>query len=171
MRAFRFDRMLAGTVLAAAVAVPSLSPAAPRVETVYPAPPSLNGRVIRHHEPVEAPPAATRAQAQPREAAPLPPPAPQPAATRPEPAPAPAREADTKSGIDLSGALDRMFSASDAQITPKLKEFVTSKQFDKRVERPADRRAIEVSTPRAATRRCGSATAASPRRPRPRSSR
>src|SRR6185312_12025553 len=144
MRAFRFDRMLAGTVLAAAVAVPSLSPAAPRVETVYPAPPSLNGRVIRHHEPVEAPPAATRAQAQPREAAPLPPPAPQPAATRPEPAPAPAREADTKSGIDLSGALDRMFSASDAQITPKLKEFVTSKQFDKRVERPADRRAIEV---------------------------
>ena len=126
MRATRFDRLLAGTVLAAAVAVPAFVAAAPRVETVYPAPPSLNGRVIRHHEPAHEPP-----------------PAPQPAAARPEPAPAPepAREADTKSSIDVSGALDRMFSASDAQITPKLKEIVT-KQL--RVDRPADRRAIEA---------------------------
>ena len=126
MRATRFDRLLAGTVLAAAVAVPAFVAAAPRVETVYPAPPSLNGRVIRHHEPAHEPP-----------------PAPQPAAARPEPVPAPepAREADTKSSIDVSGALDRMFSASDAQITPKLKELVT-KQL--RVERPADRRAIET---------------------------
>ena len=126
MRATRFDRLLAGTVLAAAVAVPAFVAAAPRVETVYPAPPSLNGRVIRHHEPAHEPP-----------------PAPQPAAARPEPVPAPepAREADTKSSIDVSGALDRMFSASDAQITPKLKEIVT-KQL--RVDRPADRRAIEA---------------------------
>jgi len=151
MRATRFDRLLAGTVLAAAVAIPSLMQAAPRVETVYPAPPSLNGRVIRHHEPAQEPPLTDRAQALPqRDAAPLPPPAPQPAAARPEPMPAtppvrePAREAESKSGIGLSGALDRMFSASDAQITPKLKEIVTSKQFDKRVERPADRRAIET---------------------------
>jgi L,D-transpeptidase YcbB len=151
MRATRFDRLLAGTILAAAVAIPSLMQAAPRVETVYPAPPSLNGRVIRHHEPAQEPPLTDRAQAlHQRDAAPLPPPAPQPAAARPEPMPAtppvrePAREAESKSGIDLSGALDRMFSASDAQITPKLKEIVTSKQFDKRVERPADRRAIET---------------------------
>ena len=143
MRATRFNRLLAGTILAAAVAVPTFVAAAPRVETVYPAPPSLNGRVIRHHEPAQEP----RAQALPpqREAAPVPPPAPQPAAVRPEPLPArdpaPAREADSKSGVDLSGALDRMFSASDAQITPKLKELVT-KQL--RVERPADRRAIET---------------------------
>ena len=146
MRATRFDRLLAGTILAAAVAVPTFVAAAPRVETVYPAPPSLNGRVIRHHEPAQEP----RAQALPpqRDAAPVPPPAPQHAAVRPEPAPAgepaPVRDADSKSGIDLSGALDRMFSATDAQIAPKLKEIVTSKQFDKRVERPADRRAIEA---------------------------
>jgi murein L,D-transpeptidase YcbB/YkuD len=145
MRPYRFDRLLAGTILAAAVAAPSFAQATPRVETVYPAPPSLNGRVIRHHDPVDAPPPATRAQAEPRDAAPLPPPQPQPAATRREPAaaPAPAQEAESKSGVDLAGALDRMFSASDAQIAPKLKELVTSKQFDKRVERPADRRAIE----------------------------
>jgi murein L,D-transpeptidase YcbB/YkuD len=146
MRATRFDRLLAGTILAAAVAVPTFVAAAPRVETVYPAPPSLNGRVIRHHEPAQEPPPAARAQALPprHEAAP----APQPAAVRPEPAPvpepAPAREADNKSSVDLSGALDRMFSASDAQIAPKLKEIVTSKQLDKRIERPADRRAIEA---------------------------
>jgi murein L,D-transpeptidase YcbB/YkuD len=146
MRATRFDRLLAGTILAAAVAVPTFVAAAPRVETVYPAPPSLNGRVIRHHEPAQEPPPAARAQALPprHEAAP----APEPAAVRPEPAPAlepaPAREADNKSSVDLSGALDRMFSASDAQIAPKLKEIVTSKQLDKRIERPADRRAIEA---------------------------
>src|SRR3569623_1877031 len=105
MRATRFDRLLAGTILAAAVAVPTFVAAAPRVETVYPAPPSLNGRVIRHHEPAQEPP-APRAQA-------LPPP----------------REAETKSTIDL-GALDRTFAASDAQITPKLKEMITSKQLD-----------------------------------------
>ena len=81
MRATRFDRLLAGTILAAAVAVPTFAAAAPRVETVYPAPPSLNGRVIRHHEPVQEPP-APRAQALPpqREAAPVPPPAREPAA-------------------------------------------------------------------------------------------
>src|SRR3569623_2925973 len=146
MRATRFDRLLAGTILAAAVAVPTFVAAAPRVETVYPAPPSLNGRVIRHHEPAQEPP-APRAQALPpqREAAPVPP-APQPAAvSRPEPAPepAPAREAETKSTIDL-GALDRTFAASDAQITPKLKEMITSKQLDKRIERAADRRAVET---------------------------
>ena len=61
MRATRFDRLLAGTILAAAVAVPTFVAAAPRVETVYPAPPSLNGRVIRHHEPAQEP----RAQALP----------------------------------------------------------------------------------------------------------
>ena len=130
MRATRFDRLLAGTVLAAAVAVPAFVAAAPRVETVYPAPPSLNGRVIRHHEPAHEPPPAARAQALPprRDAAPVPPPAPQPAAARPEPVPAPepAREADTKSSIDVSGALDRLFSACDALISPMLLLIVTN---------------------------------------------
>ena len=124
MRENRFDRLLAGTVLAVAVAAPGLAIAAPRVETVYPAPPSLNGRIIRHQEPMQEPPPAARAQALPRqrEATPVPP-APQPAAVRPEPAPSPSRqrEADSKSGIDLSGTLDKLLSASDAQITPKLK--------------------------------------------------
>src|SRR6185437_14841777 len=123
MRENRFDRMLAGTVLAVAVAAPGLALAAPRVETVYPAPPSLNGRIIRHQEPMQEPPPAARAQALPRQRDSAPVPPPQPAAARPEPTPAPepAREADSKSGIDLAGALDKLLSASDAQITPKLK--------------------------------------------------
>ena len=58
MRENRFDRLLAGTVLAVAVAAPGLALAAPRVETVYPAPPSLNGRIIRHQEPMQEPPPA-----------------------------------------------------------------------------------------------------------------
>jgi murein L,D-transpeptidase YcbB/YkuD len=146
MRENRFDRLLAGTVLAVAVAAPGLALAAPRVETVYPAPPSLNGRIIRHQEPMQEPPPAARAQALPRQRDSAPVPPPQPAAARPEPTPAPepAREADSKSGIDLAGALDKLLSASDAQITPKLKELVTSKQLDKRITRPADRRAVET---------------------------
>jgi murein L,D-transpeptidase YcbB/YkuD len=134
----RFDRLLAGTVLAVAVAAPSLATGAPRVETVYPAPPSLNGRVVRHREPTQAPPPAHVQM--PREATPLP--EAQPAAVRT--APEPAQAADAKSGIDLPATLDRLLSASDGQIASKIKEMVASKQLDRRVGRPADRRAIET---------------------------
>ena len=143
MREMRLDHFLAGTVFAMTVAMPCFASAAPRVETVYPAPPSLDGRVIRHRQPAQVPP--TRAlppQTQTRDAPPLPPV--QPAALRPEPAPAPepARAAEARSNVDLA-ALDRTLSASDAQITSKLKELVTSKQFDRRIDRPAERRAVE----------------------------
>jgi len=44
MRKFRFDRLLAGTMLALSVGMPGIAPAAPRVEAVVPLPPSLNDR-------------------------------------------------------------------------------------------------------------------------------
>jgi hypothetical protein len=44
MHEFRFDRLLAGTVLALSVGVPGLAAAAPRIEAVVPPPPSLNDR-------------------------------------------------------------------------------------------------------------------------------
>ena len=53
MFSVRFDRLLAGTMLAAVMAVPSPAPAAPnRVESARPLPPSLNGQIIRHRAPL-----------------------------------------------------------------------------------------------------------------------
>ena len=133
MRKQRFDRLLAGTMLALIVAAPTLAFAAPdRVESVVPPPPSLNGQTHR------------------REAAPVPPPPVlpvQPAASEPEPraqAPAAPRDADNAGNFNIRGALDKIFAASDVQITGKLREIVTSKQFEKRIDRPAERKAFET---------------------------
>ena len=149
MRQTRFDRLLAGTILAATVAAPTFAIAAPRFESAQPEPPSINGRVIVHRrQPAPLPP-DTRAQAQPREreATPVPPPparheiAP-PAAAEPE------QKAETKPvsepGIDVRGTLDKLLSASDAQISDKLKQLGTSKQLGHHAERPAERRAVET---------------------------
>jgi murein L,D-transpeptidase YcbB/YkuD len=46
MREFRFDRLLAGTVLALSIGVPGLAAAAPRVEAIVPLPPTLNERIV-----------------------------------------------------------------------------------------------------------------------------
>jgi len=122
MRKNRFDRLLAGTALALIVAAPTFAGAAPdRVESVVPLPPSLNGQTPRH-----------------REAAPAPPPAPetQPAAAAPQ-------NSDSGS-FSIRGTLDRLFGASDAQIGDKLREIVTGKQFERRVDRLPERKAIEA---------------------------
>ncbi len=133
MRKQGFDRLLAGTMFALIVAAPTLAFAAPdRVESVVPPPPSLNGQTNR------------------REAAPVPPPPALPvlpAAAEPEPraqAPAAPREIDNGENFNIKGALDKIFAASDVQITGKLREIVTSKQFDKRIDRPAERKAFET---------------------------
>jgi murein L,D-transpeptidase YcbB/YkuD len=135
MRKDRVDRLLAGTMLALIVAAPALAIAAPWIESVVPPPPSINGQPLRH-----------------RDAAPVPPPAPPPAAAppvaTPEPmaqAPAPAAPRDAGAGsLDIKGTLDKLFAASDAQITEKLREIATSKQIEKRVERAPERKAIET---------------------------
>lgn len=77
MRKNRFNRLLAGTALAAAIATPTMSPAAPdRIESVRPPPPSVNGQVIRHRAPpTQTPPNIIPVR---RETAPVAAPAPQP---------------------------------------------------------------------------------------------
>ena len=136
----RYDRLLAGTVLALIVAAPMHASAGPRVDSVGPPPPSLNG-----HSPIFRQ----------RDAAPVPPPqhaAPAPAETRrlapaapPEesrvqaPAPAP-REA--QSGM-IKSTLDKIMAASDGQISERLRAVIAAKQLDRRIENAADRQAIE----------------------------
>jgi len=110
MRNTRFDRLLAGSVLALIVGVPGASFAAPRqVETMAPLPPSLNGRSVVHRDVAPHAPQAVEPKA--------------PAA------------ADT--------ALDKIFAASDAQISERLRSMMSSKQIDRRIERAPDRKAVE----------------------------
>jgi murein L,D-transpeptidase YcbB/YkuD len=136
----RFDRLLAGIALALIGVASSFAVARPRVESVGPPPPSLNGhRSLPRREAPPAPPASERIVPSEPTAAPLPTPAPavaqQPAATAP-------REA--QHGFDIKGTLDRLFAASDTQIADKLRAIVVAKQFDKQVERMPDRKAIEA---------------------------
>jgi murein L,D-transpeptidase YcbB/YkuD len=141
MFSVRFDHLLAGTMLAAGLAAPSPAPAAPdRVESARPLPPSLNGQIMRHRAPLSEQAPSREAMPQ-RE--PVPVPKPEPAAAQAAPPPAPAFEQNADKGIDLRGTLDRFLSASDAEIGAKIKDAVMSKQLDKRVSRPADRKAME----------------------------
>ncbi len=142
MRKERFDRLLAGTMLALIVTTPTLSIAAPdRVESVRPLPPSLNGRPLRHRDAVPTPPPQQQQQQriiqvpEPRAEAPT---APEPIAQTPAP-----REPDAAIA-DIKSALDKPLAASDAPITERLREFITSKQIDKRIERAPERKAIET---------------------------
>jgi L,D-transpeptidase YcbB len=137
----RYDRLLAGTVLALIVAAPMLASAGPRVDSVGPPPPSLNGHnpIFRQRDaaPVPPPPQYT-APAETKRLAPAAPPEEQ-RVQAPPPAPAP-REA--QSGM-IKGALDKIMAASDGQISERLRAVVTSKQLDRRIENAGDRQAIE----------------------------
>lgn len=128
----RFDHLIAGTVLALIVAAPTVAIAAPdRVRSVVPLPPTLNGQAPHRREAAPVPPLP-----------PAPPPAAAaPAATAPA-APAP-RASDTGS-FDIKGTLDKLLAASDAQITDKLREHITSKHIDKRIDRAPERKEIET---------------------------
>jgi murein L,D-transpeptidase YcbB/YkuD len=138
MRKIRTDRRLAGKVLALlgafAVTAPGVTHAAPdRVESAMPLPPLLNGRAPLR-----------------RDAAPLPPPPAEraPAARAAEPSPPPAQPAAAQTqtpdnGSYIKSALDKIFAASDAQVSDKLREIVTGKQLERRVERAPERKAVE----------------------------
>ncbi|HEY6834137.1 MAG TPA: L,D-transpeptidase family protein, partial [Pseudolabrys sp.] len=144
MRKGGLDRLLASTILAAAVTLPVLAIAAPdRVESVRPPPPSLNGQVLRHRAAPPATPPDAPAPRQ-RDAAPEPlPPVAAPTAAAVEPAPtqvAAPRDADNAGAKAMP---DRLLAASDAQITAKLRDAAGAKQLDRHVERVADRKAIE----------------------------
>ena len=108
-------------MLALIVAAPTLAIAAPdRVESVVPLPPSLNGQAPRQ-----------------REAAPEPAQETQPAASTP-------RESEPNSNFSVKGALDKVFAASDMQISDRLREIVTGKQMERRIDRAPERQAIET---------------------------
>ena len=144
MRNKRFSRLLAGTVMSAAIVAPALTNAAPdRVETVRPLPPSLNGQMQRHRAAPPAPPPSQAPSAAPRQRDAAPPPQAQPAAA-PVSAPAPtpmAREPD--SGLDNKGALDKVLASSDSGVVDKLRDIVTSKQLERRIDHVAERKAME----------------------------
>jgi murein L,D-transpeptidase YcbB/YkuD len=137
MRKSGVDRLLAGTMLAAAVMMPVLANAAPdRIESVRPLPPSLNGQILRHHDAAPATPPdmpVSRHEAAPES---------QPAAA-PEPTPtqiAAPREAENANAKAMP---DKTLAASDAQIAAKLREAAGAKQIDRHIERIPDRKAIE----------------------------
>ena len=129
MRNTLVDHLLAGTMLALIVAAPTMSIAAPdRIESAAPLPPSLNGQAPRQ-----------------RDAAPLPLPPTgytPPSAVAPESrtvVPAAVQEPDTS-----NAATDKQLAASDAQITDRLREIISGKQLERRIERAPDRKAIET---------------------------
>jgi murein L,D-transpeptidase YcbB/YkuD len=138
MRKERFDRFLAGTMLALIVATPTIALSAPdRVESVRPLPPSLNGMTHRRRDaaPVPPPPANYTPPAY------VPaPPAPEPRAQAPV---EPPRETVVNEAPAPS-QLDKSLAAGDAQITDKLRDLVTSKQMDRRIDRAPERKAIET---------------------------
>jgi len=57
---------------------------------------------------------------------------------------APARMENPDSGFSVKGSLSKLFAAGEMQVGEKLREIVTSKQLDKRVERAGDRKAVEA---------------------------
>jgi murein L,D-transpeptidase YcbB/YkuD len=161
MRNFRIEHLLASTALAIIVMAPLARDAAAQtiVRTVPPPPASISDRPQRHI--IQVPPTSrTRAHAPQKhiedsqaqaEPAPAPMPTPAPAAAQAAPAPAvaappapAAQAAETNSGIDIKGTLDRMLAASDQQITDKLRAIATGKQLDKAMSRPAERAAAEA---------------------------
>lgn len=139
MRKIRFDRLLAGTVLSAAIAAPSLAIAQDRVESVRPLPPSLNGQVFRSRELPPSPPRHQQTPAPQREAAPVPPPT---RASSAMPVSA-TRDADSTTA-EINGAAGKAMAASDSTVVEKLRAIVTSKQLDKRVANAGDRKALET---------------------------
>ena len=129
----RLGRLLAGALLALIVGAPGVTSARPRVESAVPPPPSLNGdRFIRHRAPTPLPPPPPGEHVQATPAA---------AATVKPAAPAPHQ---AQSGFDLTRTLNRLLGAGDAEIGDQLRVLITSKQFDRRIARVPDRRAIEA---------------------------
>jgi L,D-transpeptidase YcbB len=137
----RYDRMLAGTVLALIIAAPMHASAGPRVDSVGPPPPSLNGRspIFRQRDAApEQPAPAPAAPAETRRVAPAAP----PEESRVQAQPAAPAPHEAQSGYN-KGPLDKIMAASDGQISERLRAVIASKQLDRRIENAGDRQAIE----------------------------
>ena len=155
MRKNSFEHLLAGTVLTLATAAVITTAATPSlaapdgIRQVAPLPPSLNGvRIIqRRPDPVQEP-----ARVELPAAVPLPPQAVRPEPVRQEPvraevprvepqAEAPRAEAPRASeGNVISGVVDRILGASDAQIADRLRASLAGNKADKG---DAERKAID----------------------------
>lgn len=135
MRSARIARLLAGTILAGsfladgAIAAPRepIEARVPMPADIPPPPRRDTGpvmpRAIINVPPVNSPAMDSNAQAAPADA--------------PVTAPAPAPAADIKT------AVEKLFAASDAQITDKLRDMIPNNKLEKRLERVPERKAIE----------------------------
>ena len=166
MRKIRID-LLAATAVSLIVPLGG-SDAAPRILTTPPPPAAINDYAPRNTtrtQPPAAIPMPTPRAEEPRfEAPPVPAPAPvaqqpqytpppvaqtpppasvaTPMAQAPSPAPAP-QPAETSIGTEIKSAIDRLFAASDTQITDRLRAMATAKQFEKVIARQPERIAAE----------------------------
>ncbi len=132
----RYGRLLAGTMLALIVGAPADVFADPRVESAVAPPPSLNGRSPVFRQRDAAPPPAREDDATPPVEAPR---LETPRAAAPR-LPAPAPRETQNVGSDAPG---KAISASDGQISERLRAIVGGKQLDRRIENAAERQAIE----------------------------
>jgi murein L,D-transpeptidase YcbB/YkuD len=163
MRKIRIE-LLAATAVSLIVPVGG-SEAAPRILTTPPPPAAINDyaprNTTRTQPPAYVPTPTPRAEEPRFEAPPLPAPAPvvreqqytpPPVAQTPPPvtpapmaqSPAPAPQAAEPSiGTEIKSAIDRLFAASDSQITDRLRAMATGKQFEKVIARQPERTAAE----------------------------
>ena len=161
MRKIRIE-LLAAT--AVSVIVPfGGSDAAPRILTTAPPPAAINDYAPRNTTRTQPAMPAPRAEEPRFEATPVPAPAPvvqqpqytppppvaqtpPPAATpvsqTPAPAPEP-RAAKSSIGTEIKSAIDRLFAASDTQITDRIRAIASAKQFEKMIARQPERIAAE----------------------------
>ncbi len=108
-------------------------------------PPRIDERAMRERAPAPLPPPAPAHQAVPHQAAPQhSAPAETARAAQPPATAAPPAARASQGGFDIKGRIERLFSASDADIGRQLRAIVTARQFDRRVERLTDRKAIQA---------------------------
>ena len=139
MRHVRFEKFLAGTMLALIVATPRIAAAAPdAIRQIAPPPPSMSGQPPRRDDATPAQQRSNTAQQPAAQPAPREPAKPEPLAQTPA-APAPA--VSVNASEPTAGPLEKPLAANDSQIADRLRELV--KRLDKRIENPAERKALE----------------------------
>ncbi|MGI8527829.1 MAG: L,D-transpeptidase family protein [Pseudolabrys sp.] len=147
----RNTRLLAGTILALATALPGIPVlAAPNsLRSAPPPPATLRGQPIRGHVQTLPAPAATpvapRTQAEPaqeRAQERVQEPVQERTQERVQAQPAPA--AVENSGVDIKGAIERLFAAGDSQISDKLRDLVAARHLEKFIARQSERAAAET---------------------------
>ncbi len=138
----RKTRLLAGTILALAATLPAADAlAAPNsLRSAPPPPATLRGQPIRDNAQTISPapaPVAPRVQAEPVQER-----VQERIQERVQTPPA-AAPAEANSGTGIKDAIERLFAASDAQISEKLRDMVGAKHLEKFITRQPERGAAE----------------------------